>query len=156
MQRFIRICALVAVALVALSLCLLLITTPFQRLLVPAIGDIKRALPIIPWVPIIGCLLQLGCMVPLALTGSKKGGIVLEIILFLCMVVALPAITSVLSAAQSALLNIYKGDMYGAANSYVSILVNYCCVFAGYGRALFCAVCGMRIVSKRLQRQIAE
>ena len=155
MQKLIRICAIAAGALIALTLLLLIVSIPLQRPIARVMGapeEVLGILPRLPWFPILFCMLRLGCIIPLILTDNKKGTIVLEVALFVCMAVALPGLNSLWSFYAPVVANT-KGLLYLNANSVVNTIVGMCTIPSGLGQALAYGVCGMRLVSKRLHRQ---
>ena len=156
MQKFIRISAIVAAALVAISIFLLLVSIPCQRLW----GSVNHypdtflsALPIIPVIPFVTCFLQLGCMIPMMIASCRKGGIWLEILLFAAMALVIPGISSVMSTSYTAILGQTMGNDYLAANSVIAPLIGLCTSSANLGQCVAYAVCGMRIVSKLVHKK---
>ena len=154
MQKFIRISAIVAAALVAVSVFLLLVSIPLQGLLVQINNypeSAQAALPIFPTIPLMICLMQLGCMIPMIFASSQRGGIWLEILLFVIMAVAIPSTSSAMSTMQAVLFG-QMGSNLVAANSFISPLIKLCTNPAGLGQCIAYAVCGMRLISKLVHK----
>ena len=157
MQKLTRILSIAAVVLVAVPLLLLVITTPFQRVILELFNcpeEVLSYLPIFPWVTVLAIFLRLGCMIPLAITRGERGNILLEIILIAVMMLLLPGISELLTNLQTMLIGRLSGGASIAAHSYVNAyIVKFCTVSAGYGQVLAYVVCGMRIASKLFRRQ---
>ena len=157
MQKFIRIMAIIAVALVGLSLFLLLTTIPFQRMIADGVFGCPDValdrLPMFPLVPFLNCFLRLGCMALLIICcGNRRGGIWLELIVFVSLVAVLPAVSQGVSLVYNQLVG-RMGDYHLVANTMVSNISNYCLAPAGWGQAIAYAVCGMSIVFKRMSKE---
>ncbi len=160
MQKFIRIMAIVAVALAGLSMCLLLITIPFQSSIAAGLFNYPEvaaaSLPQFPLLPFIFCCLRLGCMALLILCcGNKKGGFWLELVVFACLVIALPAISRLATPLYTQMLVSTKGEYYLMANNVVSNIANYCLIPSSWGQAIAYAACGMSIVFKQMSKKSA-
>ena len=157
MQKFIRTMAIIATALIALSLFLLLFTIPFQRLIAKEFYGMEEALsalPQFPVIPFIFCLLRLACVALLIICcGNKRGGIWLELIVFFSLLMVLPFLNSIISTAYTTLLA-RMGVLRLTANNYVSMIANYCLQPASWGGALAYAVCGMSIIYKHMCKKI--
>lgn len=161
MQKFIRIMAIVAAALVGLSLLLLLVTIPFQRMIASNVfgypDDIVGTLPQFPMMAFLFTFLRLGCMILLIICCSnKKGGIWLEVIAFILLAVVLPALSRFLSPMYSVFVNRMQGSAYVAANSVVNNIANYCSMLGGLGHSIAYGVCGMSLVYKRMNKKLAK
>lgn len=156
MNKFIRVTAIVGAALVALSLCLLLISIPLQPVLGRVYmhqGEFLSFLPIFPVAAFVNLFLLLGCTVPMIFcAGKKKGGIWLEILLFVALVLVLPLISSVLSTGLSVVAGNYRGSSYMAAYSIVNTISGWFTWTAGIGRAITLVACGMSITYKKLSK----
>lgn len=154
MQKFIRIMAIVAVALVGTSLLLMLISIPFQRSIVSDIfgyhnEDVLNLLPLFPFTDFLSCFLRLVCVSLLLFSCFKKNsGISLEFIVFVCLAVVLPIINQFVFY----LYQLFNQDAYSIANSMVSNLSYYCLTPANLGQAVAYAVCGMSIVYKKTKK----
>ena len=97
--------------------------------------------------------LLLGCTVPMIFcAGKKKGGIWLEILLFVALVLVLPLISSVLSTGLSVVAGNYRGSSYMAAYSIVNTISGWFTWTAGIGRAITLVACGMSITYKKLSK----
>ena len=160
MQKFIRIAAAVAVALMGVSLLLLLVTVAMQ----PTIGrwlnypaDVLGVLPRFPLIPALFCCLRLGCVaLLLSCCGNKKGGIWLEVIVFICLAMILPAFNSVATYSHQILVGNRMGAAYIAANALVSNIASCCMISAGIGQALAYATCGMSVIFKKMNKKMAD
>ena len=154
MQKFIRIMAIVAVALVGTSLLLMLISIPFQRSIASDIfgyydDDILNLLPLFPFTDFLNCFLRLVCVsLLLFCCFKKKSGISLEFIIFVCLAVVLPIINQFVFY----LYHLFIQDTYIIANSMVSNLSYYCLTPANLGQAVAYTVCGMSIVYKQMNK----
>ena len=156
MQKFIRISAIVAAALVAISIFLLLVSIPFQGLWARANhypDAILSSLPMIPVIPFVTCFLQLGCMIPMMIASCRKGSIWLEILLFAAMALVIPGISSVMSTSYATILGRVMSSNYLIANSAITPLIGLCTSSANLGQCIAYAVCGMRIVSKLVHKK---
>ena len=154
MDKVIRILAIVATALVVLSLLLMLITIPFQGLIAQYLlgypEDVLSFLPQFPLAPFLTTLMRL---LPVALLilccGSKKGGYWLEILVFVALVIVLPPLTSFLSTGFSVLRDYISLSAYMVvSNSVANTISNFCLGPASVGYALAYCTCGMSIVYK--------
>lgn len=156
MQKFIRIMAVVAVVLMGVSLLLLLVTVPMQPVLARWLRypeDILGILPRFPLIPVLFCLLRLGCAALLLIfCGNKKGGIWLEVIAFACMAVILPALNHAATSVYSLSLS-QMGAVYTAVNSLTSNVAFYCMIPAGLGQSIAYATCGMSIAFKKMSKR---
>ena len=154
MQKFMRIMAIVAVALAALSLTLLLLTIPLQQWIGEALNypeESLAALPMLPVLPFVFTLLRTACMALLLVCcGRKKGGVWLEIAVFACLTVVIPSISQFVTPMYSQLLVNMRGSAFVAANSVVNQIANMCQTPLSYGQAIAYAVCGMSFVFKRM------
>ena len=149
MQKCIRITAVIAGALVALSLFLISCSFLVQQGLVRSIYGITVDSPVIPVAQLVNCCLLLGCSVLLILfAGNGKVGIWSDILVFVLIALMLPALSAVLSYLQT-MASGWFGSGRVSAYSAVSALVGYCMWSANLGRCMMLAVCGMSIVYKR-------
>lgn len=154
MQKFIRISAIISVVLMSTSLLFILFSLPLQRFIAENFyaysGDILNVFPHLPLIPFLSCFLRLGCLIPLIFCcGNKKGGIWLEIIVFIALAVVLPSI-NMLSPVYSHWIAALRGNYYIAANSFATTIANYCLIPGNLGQALAFATCGMSIVYKKI------
>lgn len=156
MNKFIRVTAIVGAALVALSLCLLLVSVPLQSVLGRVYmqgGEILGYLPIFPVAAFVNLFLLLGCTVPVIFcAGRKKGGIWLEILVLVALVLVLPIISSVLSTGLSVVAGKVRGSTYMAAYSVVNAVSGWFTWLSGIGRAVTLVACGMSITNKKLSK----
>lgn len=158
MQKFIRLAAIVAAALVALSLLLLIVMIPFQPLLVRLVtgsASMVEGLPFIPFTAILYCFARLCCILPLAFAPNKKRWIILDIAVFLLLMVGLPFVSTFLSTLETTLFYQYNSAHAIAARNYVSSLSSIVSIPASLGHALAYAVCGMRFVFARMSKKEA-
>lgn len=160
MQKFIRIMAIIATALVALTLLLLIICVPFQRYIAEYFSsspDIIGLLPIFPTADFLLCSLRLIFVALLIICcGNKRGGIWLEIVVFLSLTVILPVINYVVSTMSTMWYGKFQGYSYLAANTVISRISQFCFVPAGIGYALALVACGMSIVFKFMSKRNAD
>lgn len=158
MQKFIRIMAIVAVALVGTSLLLMLISIPFQRLIASDIfgyydDDVLNLLPLFPFTDFLNCFLRLVCVsLLLFCCFKKKSGISLEFIIFVCLAVVLPIINQFVFYLYQSFIPVTYGIDYRIANNIVSNLLHYCFAPANLGQAIAYAVCGMSVVYKQMNK----
>ncbi len=161
MQKLIRVTAIIALALLCLSLLLLLVSIPCQRViaskLYSTIPDVLSLLPIFPLAFFINCFLLTGCAIlAVVFGGNQKGGIWLEIIVFILVALALPLLNTVLANVQNVMLAYVRGDNYIAANTIANQIANMCMWPGNLGRSLMLVVCGMSIVYKRMSKKLAK
>ena len=154
MSKTIRILAIISVGLVGFSLVLLVASVPLQRVLAQildypamAIGE----LPIFPLKEFLFCLLRAGCVASLIICcGNEKGGIWLEILVLIVLVIVFPLINVVASTVYNQL---QFGTERMAANSVVSTISAFCCYPANWGQALAYVTCGMSITFKAMSKK---
>lgn len=161
MQKFIRIMAIVAAILVAFSLLLLLVTIPFQRTIGSNLlgypDTMVGGLPQFPLMAFLFAFLQLGCMILLVVCcGNKKGGIWLEVIVFVTLAVILPALSQVLEPMYNVFIGRMRGETYLMAQSVVNSICVYCRMPGSLGVAIGYGACGMSIVFKRMSKKIEK
>ena len=135
MKIFARITAIFAVLLIMLSVLLLIITTIFQGPIAGLFCDLHQIMPQwlktwrirIPWQAFLTCFAQMICIAPVIfLAGRKKGGIWIEIVLFVLLLFCIPALNRLVETVDfvakvldwygdpARFLNIRKLLMYGA------------------------------------------
>jgi hypothetical protein len=156
MQKTIRVLAIIAVALATFSLMLLLASIPLQRMLAREVygyhDDFMGALPQFPLIPFLSCFLRGGCMALLIICcGNKKGGIWLELLTLVFLVMVLPVITQITSLSY----NVFLGTMstqHIATNAVVTNIANFCLIPSNLGQALAYVTCGMSIAFKKMSR----
>lgn len=161
MQKTIRILAIIAAILVALSFLLLLISIPFQRLIADkGFGysqDIIGLLPVVPWAVIAECFVLLGCAIlAVVFGGNQKGGLWLEILVLIVVVLALPLIGTLLGHVQNVVIGQARGSMYIAANSVTNTIANFCMWPGNLGQSLILVVAGMSMVHKHMSKKLAK
>lgn len=161
MQKFIRVTAIIAAVLIALSFLLLLISIPFQRMIGAKLfgisDDVVDVLPQFPLASFVNCFMLLGCAVLLIVCcGNKKGGIWLELILLAAVALVLPAINFLLSYVVTVAFGQFRGYAYIAANTVTNQIASYCMWPGNLGRSLALVVCGMSIVFKRMSKKLAS
>ena len=155
MQKFIKILAIIAMALVALSLLLILITLPLQRTFGQAMeysDDIVSLLPIFPLQTFLLGLVNLGLLILLMCMAAKTKSFWAEILVFAMLAVVLPGVSRVTGPMESVMLSSVKGSLYIAARNVSNQLVSYCTIPSSLGCALGYAVCGMSIVYKKMHK----
>ena len=156
MQKLIRNLTIIATALVATSLFLLLVTTPFQQAINTGFyryRDINSILPVVPVIPFSICMLRFVCVALLiACCGNRKGGIWMELVIIGIMVMFLPTLHTVLNYGYNTFL-MRKGADYVIANSLMSQISTYCLIPADLGIILAYVCCGMSIVFKRMSKK---
>ena len=153
--------AIVAAVLVGFSLLLLLVTIPFQRTvgsnLLGYPDAMTEGLPQFPLMAFLFTFLQLGCMILLIVCcGNKKGGIWLEVIVFISLAVLLPLLSQVLEPMYNVYVGRMRGETYLAAKSVVNSICVYCRMPGSLGIAIGYGVCGMSIVFKRMSKKMAK
>lgn len=161
MQKFIRVMAIVALVLVALSFLLLLGTLPFQRVLAEKVlkpaPDVLALLPIFPLAAFIGCILLLGCAIlAVVFGGNQKGGIWLEILVLIAVALVVPFISGFLDSLLTPFLATARGSLYVAAGATANQIANACMWSANLGESLMLVVCGMSMVYKRMSKKLAK
>lgn len=161
MQKFIRVTAIIAVVLVALSFLLLLISIPFQQTIAAKVfgspHDAVSIMPVVPWVTVTNCIWLLGCAIlAVVFGGNKKGGIWLEILVFAAVALVLPMMTALLGNVQNVVMAQARGTSYIAANAVANQIASYCMAPGNLGQSLILTVCGMSIVYKRMSKKLAK
>lgn len=161
MQKFIRVIAIVALVLVALSFLLLLGTLPFQRVLAEKVlkpaPDVLSLLPIFPLAAFIGCILLLGCAIlAVVFGGNQKGGIWLEILVLIAVALVVPFISGFLDSLLTPFLVNARGGLYVAAGATANQIAGACMWSANLGESLMLVVCGMSMVYKRMSKKLAK
>ena len=166
MQKLIRIMAIVATGLMALSLVLLLVSMIFQPLYVDMMGypeAVKEYLPMVPVMELIFGFLQMICVGLLMICcGSKKGGPWLELGVMVALVVVLPFINGFVSGLIGPIIDRlifgYSGAEMGAAHSLaktISTMVSsYCLSPANWGKIIAYVACGMSIAFKHMNKKL--
>lgn len=159
MQKLTRIFAIVAAALIIISLLLILISIPLQRpigRLMSYPEEMMSFLPKVPFVPILFCLVRLVCVAPLVITDGKKGSIVPEILALLGMILLIPLLSTVVNLITPMIQSAFalrSGSMQVVANSLMNMITSYCTVPAGLGQSVAYVVCGMRIATKWMNKK---
>ena len=158
MQKTIKITAVIAVILVALSMLALLVSIPLQRVLGMKIfnypEELVAYLPMFPVSQFLECLVLLGCVILLAVCAGKKGAVLPEILLIVVMLAVVPFLGGFLSTFLLGLMGKFKGDSYVAANSVANMISNYCMMPANLGNSLGLIVAGMNFVYKRMSKKL--
>ena len=165
MQKLIRIMAIVATGLMALSLVLLLVSMIFQPLYVDMMGypeAVKEYLPMVPVMELIFGFLQMLCVGLLIICcGSKKGGPWIELVVLVLLMAVLPVgyrIAYDLVTRLGAVLGLRYGVETGAfasiANTVSQMIAGYCLVPASLGQAIAYVACGMSIAFKHMNKKL--
>lgn len=154
MQKTIQILAIIAVVLVAVSMILLLVTMPFQSVIALKLygypQNFVEALPQFPLLPFLNCFLRAACISLLIIScGSKKCGILLELLVLGGLVIILPAISYIASQLYTVFLGSISSQQ-AAANSAVTSIAIFCSFPSNLGQALAYVVCGMSIAFKKM------
>ena len=156
MQKFIRISAIVAVVLKAVTTTLILMSFAFQPALIDLFYSSYSADSgaFFPAVPFIQSLWGLFCTIPLLFCcGKKKGGIVLEAVLFGVLALVLPIANTVTSFMFTNVLARTMGVTSLAAYSVANNIAIYCAIPGNFGGTIAYAVCGMSIVYKLMSKK---
>ena len=161
MQKFIRIVAIIAAVLVGLSFLLLLVSTPFQRMIAGKVftysDELVGRMPIFPLPSFVNCFMLLGCTIILVVcAGNKKGGIWLELVVFFCIALVLPFLNNILASGYYVWMGQIRGDMHVAAISIVNTISSWCMWPGNLGNSLALVVCGMSIVFKRMSKKLVS
>ena len=161
MQKTIRILAVIAAILVALSLLLLLVSIPLQRMLANKVfgapQDVIGILPIVPWITFTGCFMLLGCAIlAVVFGGSQKGGIWLEILVLIAVMIVLPLMNTLLGNMLTVVMGQHRGSLYVAANSMSSTITSYCMWPGRLGQSIILVVCGMSMAYKHMSKKLAK
>ena len=156
MQKLIRILAIVACVLVALSVFAMVVCMPFNTLLGSLLvhsEDILSAMPLTHWPSLVNGLLLFGCTALLIVCcGNKRGGIWLELLVIVAVAVVMPLVSQGLNLWVNRLVNT-RGECYAAAYSVSAALANYCMAFARVGSSLAFVVAGMSILFKHMSKE---
>lgn len=153
-QKPMRITAIVAASLIALSVLLLLITIPIQEARISAYGygaEINStSLPIFPTIPFIFTCLYLVCAVALIFACyGKTDRVAIEIIVFICLLI-IPIISNYALASYRRFL--VQGDLdYSATYAILTVIFNKYTMFSRWAQPLCLVVCGMSAVVKRMR-----
>lgn len=157
MQKTIRILAIIATALVALSLMLLVVSIPLQGVIAKEIfgypSYVIEELPQFPLMFFLSNLLRVGCIGLLIICcGNKKGGIWLEILIMIILAIVLPVIDNVALRLYTVVLGRYGSEKI-MINSLITQIANYCAYPSGLGHTLAYITCGMSIAFKTLSKK---
>ncbi len=156
MQKLIRTSAIVAVALKAAATTLIIMSFLLQPMLIDLFYS---SVPMdggsaFPAVPFIQSLMNLGCTIPLIFCcGKKKGGIVLEAVMFGILAVVLPAANTLTSVMFTNVIARTFGGAQVAAYSIANSIASYCAIPGNWGSAVAYAACGMSIVYKLMNKK---
>ncbi len=160
MQKNIRIIAIIAVALEAMSMLLLIITTIFQQQLGKMLGYPDVVLGMLPKLPIVQfmyCIASFTVILLLLICcGNKKGGIWLEIIALICLAVVLPTMNQMLGWILNTLIAQQRGTAYMAATSAASLIAGFCMMPGTLGQTLAYVTCGMSIAYKHVHKKTEQ
>lgn len=157
MQKTIRVLAIIATALVTVTLLLLVVSMPFQGVIAKEIFNyppyVIAELPKFPLMSFLSCLLRTGCIGLLIICcGNKKGGIWLEILIMIILAIVLPVIDNVALRLYTVVLGRYGSEKI-MINSLISQIANYCAYPSGLGHVLAYITCGMSIAFKTLSKK---
>ena len=160
MQKTIRVLAIIATLLVVLSMILLAGSTLFQRVIAKGSdvsAEVMSMLPMFPLLPFLQWLLEAGCIALLIICcGNKRGGIWLEILVLVALIVIKPVIFEIAQVSRAVYLG-RLGDDKVAADAFVSNISRFCTKPGSWGHALACIVSGMSIAFKVMsKKQAAE
>lgn len=156
MQKLIRTSAIVAVALKAAATTLIIMSFLLQPMLVDLFYssvpmDGGSAFPALPFIQ---SLWSLGCTIPLIFCcGKKKGGIVLESVMFGILAVVLPAANTLTSFLFTNVIARTMGATSLAAYSAANSIASWCAIPGNFGGTIACAACGMSIVYKLMNKK---
>ena len=161
MQKLIRVTAIIALALLCLSLLLLLVSLPFQQVIAHKLystsPDVISLLPIFPLQSFINCFLLTGCAIlAVVFGGNQKGGLWLEILVLAAVILVIPFIAGFWDGLLTPMLVNARGSIYVAANATARNIANWCMAPGNLGRCLMLVVCGMSIVYKRMSKKPAK
>ena len=156
MQKFIRISAIVAVVLKAVTTTLILMSFAFQ----PALFELFYSSfatdygPVFPILAFIQSLWGLFCTIPLLFCcGKKKGGIVLEAVMFGVLALVLPLANTATPFLFTNVIARTMDTMTFAAYSVANNIATYCAIPGNFGGTIACAACGMSIVYKLMSKK---
>lgn len=157
MQKKIRIFAIIATALIGLSVILLVTSLLFQETFAKVVfnysDEMLSAFPQFPLIPFLTCLLKTGCAALLIICcGNKKGGIWLEIVVIVALANVLPLLNYIGSIFYTSSIGKYGGYEQVAAYSITSSLASFCLIPANLGIVLAYLTCGMSIAFKKMSK----
>ena len=152
MKKLINISAVTAIVLYAISLVLLIASIPFQYVYLDA-EFFRDAIPMFPTLPFVFCFLHMCCAVILLIGCIKSRSYGLEIVIFLCIVLILPIANMIVSPMYATLLNRASEAAQATVYGTVIAMSNYCMIASNIGHALACAVCGMSVVFKAVNKK---
>ena len=146
--------AIIAVALAGSSLLLLLASIPFQSLLAREVyrysENILKELPSFPLVSFLICFLRASCIALfLVCHANKKDNIWLELIILICLVVIIPAISQIASPLYNTFMSHMDTQRF-SAYSLATNIANLCLIPSNLGLALAYVTCGMSIAFKKI------
>ena len=160
MQKTIRILAIIATALVALTLMLLVVSIPLQGVIAKEIFSypsyVIEELPQFPMMSFLSHLLRAGCIGLLIICcGNKKGGIWLEILIMVILAIVIPVTDNIALRLYTVVLGQFDSGKI-MANSIITQIANYCAYPSGLGHTLAYITCGMSIAFKTLSKKQGE
>lgn len=156
MKKLIKISAITSVGLHVLSLVLLIASIPLQYVYFSDVEFFRDAIPMFPILPFVFCFLYTCCTVILLIGCSKGRSYGLEIVIFLCIALILPIANMIVSPMYATILNRTSEAAQAAVYGTVMAMSNYCMIASNTGHALACAVCGMSIVFKAVNKSKGE
>ncbi|MBR0447542.1 MAG: hypothetical protein IIX28_03640 [Clostridia bacterium] len=155
MHKLIRTSAIIAVVLKAVTTTLILMSFAFQ----PALFELFYSSfaadygPVFPILAFIQSLWGLFAVIPLLICcGKKKGGIVLEAVMFGVLALVLPLANTATSFPFTNVIARTMDTMTFAAYSVANNIATYCAIPGNWGSAVAYAACGMSIVYKLMNK----
>lgn len=160
MQKFIRILVIIATVLVGISFSLLFISILFQLPIAKYYNYPNEAIGLLPQIPvaqILICFLRLVCVALLIVCcGNKKGGVWMEIILFVLMLTLLPLIDVSAPTIYNKMIVYLRGTYFIMANNISNSIASYCLIPANIGLIISYFACGMSIMFKHMNKKMDQ
>ena len=157
MQKTIRILAIIATSLAAVTLVSLVVSIPLQGVIAEKIYgcsyNVIEALPQFPVMPFLSNLLRAGCIGLLIICcGNKKGGIWLEILMMVILAIVLPVTDNLVLRLYTVVLGQFGSEVL-LTNTVITQIANFCAFPSGLGQTLAYITCGMSIAFKTLSKK---
>ena len=157
MTNHARTVAIASALLAGLSIILLFVSIPFQKMYAASVLEFNsKLLEILPQIPIyhlIYAILFTACTgLVILCCNSKEKSIAPEVVLLICMAFILPMLNKIISP-QYAVIMARMGNEYIAAHSIISNMATYMFIPLDVGLVLSYVACGMSIAGKIKEKE---